>query len=724
MENEIEAYKPVYKNGLPDASNIIEENGYYAALKKNEHTVFNIIKGSGENLSGKQIAEKVEAYFADEKDPTIYSDFLTSESRCPILGFSDVLLDRAYSKIEKWTGPKTNFFDVISIAASEEKYKLKKTRLDDIVEKYSAGLDIEIDSAKKIAECVILNGSERVMQSVRILTTSLINTLNKRLDKKGFFGKGIKDEEKTKLLAGFTEYESSIFNSLSDLIRFKIKNGQIDLYEKCSPDDINSLLQSITEFKAKHEIESRINSSCENFLMEFINYYVTFASMKNSNADMGIISISNWKLNSAFSILGKYTSNNNLKYELIKKYVDERDQNGMVYFPFEIIQDILLNHNGSDGDVAFKNTCLEVVFNRFANSPATDPARAKTETMISEIITDENQNESVQLHAFNSYFSAIHENRPALIQWLRDSITAKIYEKAYRSSYVQICKSILLGVKNQDAFDDGLDGSREKAAQYLCSHFKSDMTEIRTIIKSFLTDEEQKKDLIKEKIYNRFITILEDPSEKIQLNKELLSALEGNTNSRELLTHICSETLDEVQVIPESQRSVVSMSVDFLLNNVSENEIDDPVFKKIFDFILSGKDHNLGKNTLDEFFKKWPALILKSAERCVTEILGKDKNVSSEYDALILKSALDHVLGETEDKSFANKILIAFLSADFSDDRFGLVEYAKKSSNYIWEQKENGEETWKAAQFDFIDRISKCQNVEILQHAFKKACKI
>ena len=89
-----------------------------------------------------------------------------------------------------------------------------------------------------------------------------------------------------------------------------------------------------------------------------------------------------------------------------------------------------------------------------------------------------------------------------------------------------------------------------------------------------------------------------------------------------------------------------------------------------------------------------------------------------------MKSVLDHVLGETEDKSFANKILIAFLSADFSDDRFGLVEYAKKSSNYIWEQKENGEEIWKAAQFDFIDRISKCQNVEILQHAFKKACKI
>ena len=51
MENEIEAYKPVYKNGLPDASNIIEENGYYAALKKNEHTVFSIIKDSGENLS-------------------------------------------------------------------------------------------------------------------------------------------------------------------------------------------------------------------------------------------------------------------------------------------------------------------------------------------------------------------------------------------------------------------------------------------------------------------------------------------------------------------------------------------------------------------------------------------------------------------------------------------------------------------------------------------------
>ena len=716
MEREI----ATYKSGLPETDNIniIEENGYYAALKKNEESVLKFIESSGENLSGEQIAEKVEAFFADEKDPSVYSDILS----CPILGFSDTLLDKAKSKVEKWTGPKTKFFEVIGIAASKEKYRLKKTRLDKIVEEYSEKLDIESSAAKKIAECAILNGSEKVMQSVKKLTEALINTLSKRLDKKGLFGKGIKDEEKERLLAGFTEYESSVFNSLSDLIRFKIKNGQIDLYEKCSQDDINSLLQSITEFKAKHEIESRINSSCENFLMEFINYYVTFASMRSSNEGMGIISISNWKLNSAFSILGKYTSNNNLKYELIKKYVDERDLNGMVFFPFEIIQDILLNHNGSDEDVAFKKTCLEVVFNRFSNSPATDPARAKTEALVSEIVTDENQNESVQLHAFNSYFNAIHENRPALIQWLRDSICAKIYEKGYRSSYVQICKAILLEVKNQDAFDDGLDGSREKAAQYLCSNFKSDMTEIRTIIKSFLTDTEQKKDLIKEKIYNHFIKILEDPSEKIQLNKELLSALEGNSNSRELLTHICSETLDEVQVIPESQRSVVSMSVDFLLNNVSEDEIDDPVFKKIFDFILSGKDFNLGKNSLEEFFKKWPELILKSSELVVERILEKNSSVNSEYDAYLLKSAVARVLEEKDDKSSANKILIKFLSADFTEDRFSLVEYAKKSVNYIWDQNEKNEETWPSIKFDFIDRISRCQNVEILQHAFRKSC--
>lgn len=714
MENEI---VPSTNN-----SNLIEENGYFAALKKNEHTVLAFIEDSGENLSGRQISEKVEMFFADEKDPSIYDDLISSEKRCPILGFSDTLLDKAYSKIEKWTGPKTRFFDVINQAASEEKYKLKKTRLDDIIGKYCGTLETETSLAKKIADAAIFNGSGKVMSTLKSLVTATLTLLRKKLDKKNLFGKGIKDEERNKLLIGFSEFENALFTSLADLIRFKISNGQIDLYEKCSPDDISAILQALSDFKSNQQIENKINSSCENFLMEFINYYVTFASAKNTASEMGIFSISNWKLNSAFSILGTYTSNNNLKYELIKKYIDERDHNGMVYFPFEIIQDILLNHNGSDEDVAFKKTCLDVVFERLRQGAAGDPAKTKIESLVSEIIVDQNQSESVQLYAFEPYFNELFQNRPALTAWLRDSIATKIYESDHRSSYVQIFKSILLKAKNTDAFDDGLDGSREKSAQYLCAHYKSDPTEIRSIIKAFLTDREQKQDLIKEKIYNQFIGCLENPSERIQLNKELLSELSGDKNSKELLTHICVATLQEVQNIPESQRSVISMSIDFLLGNVSPEEIDDPVYKNIFDFILSGKDHSLGKNALEEFFKKWPGMVLKSSELVISKVIEKNTAVSSEYDASILKSALDRVLCEQNEKSIANKIIIAFLSADFTKDNFGLVEYAKKSVNYIWDQNEKNEPTWAATKFDFIDRISKCQNVEILQHAFRKAC--
>ena len=55
------------------------------------------------------------------------------EDHCPILAFSDTLLEKIYQKPEKLALGKSRFFEAARLGSMEEKYLLRKERVDDII---------------------------------------------------------------------------------------------------------------------------------------------------------------------------------------------------------------------------------------------------------------------------------------------------------------------------------------------------------------------------------------------------------------------------------------------------------------------------------------------------------------------------------------------------------------------------------------------------------------
>ena len=125
MENEIVAEK----NILPDD---MAKDSYRRALKKNEARVLAAIGKSGYNLSTDQLYQMSEDFFQEGLDKFIFEDFM-GEDHCPILAFSDTLLEKIYQKPEKLALGKSRFFEAARLGSMEEKYLLRKERVDDII---------------------------------------------------------------------------------------------------------------------------------------------------------------------------------------------------------------------------------------------------------------------------------------------------------------------------------------------------------------------------------------------------------------------------------------------------------------------------------------------------------------------------------------------------------------------------------------------------------------
>ena len=110
MENEIVEGKNILSGGVATDS-------YRRALKKNEAKVLAAIGKSGYNLSADQLYQMSEDFFQDGLDKFIFEDFM-GEDHCPILAFSDTLLEKIYQKPEKFALGKSRFFEAARLASA------------------------------------------------------------------------------------------------------------------------------------------------------------------------------------------------------------------------------------------------------------------------------------------------------------------------------------------------------------------------------------------------------------------------------------------------------------------------------------------------------------------------------------------------------------------------------------------------------------------------------
>ena len=720
MENEITAQTPV-KILSEDKS----ENSYLRALKKNEEKVLQAIKQSGFNVPAMQLYRMSEDFFHLNTDKFIFED-LMGEDHCPILSFSDTLLETVFQKTEKFASGKTKFFETARIAAQEEKYLLQKERVDDIIIKCcldgkNPRTDIAPEIFSQMTDLFEFNASSKSLESATALLESLSAKIKKELSPKGLgpFKKKISDDEKEKILSAFEKNASRIFDSLSRIISSCIENGRSDFYDMVSPLAIEKLFVLIEEirksFGRNENGNLSLHISYEEFLLQFINYYVAVAQKTKSVAEQSFVPISNWKLNEGFRILGEYSSNPGIQYQLIEKYAKEKN-NTMIYFPFEIISGILCK---SDGGWDINIKCLDVLFEVAVENEKEKP---KIEKLITQVVCDSTRNPRVRSEAFVRYFNLINENFNSLVSWLRDSIVPEVFRGDYSPVALSVAKKIL-SLETTQGSDDGLDATRQKCVDYLKNNYESDALEILNTIKTFLCSHGCKNHVLKERIYEQFFSTFGDSStKKIQFNREILEELKTDESAKPFLYHVCSSTLDLAGEFSDSQKMVLRDTVDYLLLLSGNNDM--ATAELFVKFIYNGKENVVAKDSLKKICTFKNDVSKSICFLLIEKICKKNEAIKTQYHCDILKIILDDLLHNGDKNNLEiDKMLLTFLGIDFSDDEFSLSEFGKKSVNYLWEKNEAKSPLWKEIKFDYIQTISKCRNVEILQYAFEKACK-
>lgn len=701
-------------------------DAYRMALKQNESKVLSLIGENGMNLSAEQLYSMTENYFSDNNDKYLFEDLLVEE-HIPLLSFSDVLLEKVYQKTKDFAlGSKSRFLEAARLGSLDYKYLLHKDRVDDIIVKCcmdgktpSTNLsDEQIATMMDLAE---YNASTKSMESFHAILKSLSAKLKKDLTPKGVgvFKKKISDEEKEKTLVKFEKDVSKLFDALGRIINYYIESGLTDFYDKVSPvaiEEFFDLMDDVRkEFGREENGRKTLNVSYEEFLLQFINYYVSVAQIKKLSESGSFVPVSNWKLNEAFRILGEYSSNPGIQYQLIEKYAKEKN-NSMMYFPFEIISDILCK---SDSGWDINKKCLDVVFEVVSEN---EIERPKIEKLVTQVVVDFTRSDRVRQESFFRYFDLIKNDLRSLVPWIKDSIVPKIFCGEYSRASVSIASKIL-SLEGTDGIDDGLDASREKCVDYLKENFESDSLEILNTIKNFLCLQSCRNSVLKEKIYERFYSAFgSDSGKKIQFNHEILEGLKNDENSRAFLSHVCAANLDLTGDFADSQKSILRDSVDFLIDAASVN--DDNSVAVLSKFIFEGKDRAVSKDALDKILGNGNAGAKKICFSLIGKICKKNEAVEDENHAEVLKAVLDYLFHMSTDENLdVDKKLLLFLGIDFSIDRFALSEYGKKSVNYMWSKNENNSPLWQEIKFDYIQTISKCRSVDILQYAFEKACR-
>ena len=718
MENEIVEGKNILSGGVATDS-------YRRALKKNEAKVLAAIGKSGYNLSADQLYQMSEDFFQDGLDKFIFEDFM-GEDHCPILAFSDTLLEKIYQKPEKFALGKSRFFEAARLGSMEEKYLLRKERVDDIIMKCcmdgkNPSTNISDELFARMLDVVEFNSSPKSLESCTVLLKTRVARTKSALTPKGFgpFKKKISDTEKENALSAFEKSASKVFESLGRIVSSCTENVWTDFYDRVSPLAIEELFVLIDEarknFGRGPDEKKSLNISYEEFLLQFINYYVSVTRIKKLGEEGDFVPISNWKLNEAFRILGEYSSNPGIQYQMIEKYAKEKN-NMMIYFPFEIISDILCK---SDSGWDINKKCLDVVF-EVAHERSDE--RPKVEKLVTQVVADPSRDERVRTEAFTRYFDLSREDLVTLVPWIRDNIVPKVFTGKYSRVSVSLAGKILC-LDGTDGADDGLDASRQRCVDYLKENYESDPLEILNTIKNFLCLKSCKNSVLKEKIYDQFYsTFGEDSAKKIQFNREILEDLRDDENSSAFLCHICYATVEMAGSFSDSQKTVLKDSVDYLLSKAASG--DEGVGGILVKFIFGGMEEGVARDCLLKICGFGNNVSRSVCFSLVEKICRKNEKVDGPWRASVLKICLDWLLHQGSDENLdVDKMLLVFLSTDFSTDDFSLSEYGKKSLNHIWSRNEKHSPLWQDIKFDYIQTVSNCRSVDILQYAFEKACK-
>lgn len=720
MENEVMA-------GTKDLSLLDAgpKENYINALKKNEAKILSVIEKGGQNLSGEQLYQMSEDYFHDGIDKFIFED-LMGEDHCPLLTFSDAVLEKVWQKPEKFASGKSRFFEAARLGAIEEKYSLRKERIDDIIIKSCTDgknplSDISDDRFFMMLDLSEFNASPKSLESCAALLKSAVAKVSAELTPKGFgpFKKKIAASEKEKALSGFEKKASKVFEALSRVVSCCIEKKRTDFYERVSPSSIEELFDFIEDVRKKFGRDENgkkiLDISYEEFLLQFINYYVSVAQIKKLGESGSFVPISNWKLNEAFRILGEYSCNPGIQYQLIEKYAKEKN-NSMIYFPFEIISDILCK---SESGWDINKKCLDVVF-EVADERADEKPRI--EKLVTLVVSDHSRNDRVRVEAFSRYFDLVKDDLHALVPWIRDCIVPEVFSGKYARASVSVAAKIL-SLEGTDGADDGLDASRQKCVDYLKDNYESDPLEILNTIKNFLCMRSCRNSVLKEKIYGQFYSGFgDDTAKKIQFNREILDGLKSDESSRLFLCHVCSRTLEMAGSFTDSQKTVLKDSVEYLLSLASSG--DESADEVLVKFIYEGKEDFASKDALSKICMMENKVSKNVCFSLIEKICRKNAVPENEHQASVLKTVLDCLLKNENQKSIeTDKKLLQFLGMDFSSDEHSLSEYGKKAVNFLWKKSEAKSPLWQEIKFDYIQIVSKCRNVDILQYAFEKACR-
>ncbi|MBQ2601656.1 MAG: hypothetical protein II584_04645 [Treponema sp.] len=700
-------------------------DAYLRALEKKSDKILSLLNKKDEyyNPSGEQLYDITENFFRGEKIDRDIFDEMNGEG-CPILSFSDEVLEQVYAKCEKIALDAGGvFFRTARTAALEEKYLLQKERVDDIIQK-CAGLKKEMsdENFSLMLDLIEFNSSQKSMESCIALLKSAAEKARKSLSPKGFlFKKNVSESEREKHLCAFEKSASKFFETLSHIVEGCIKNGRCDFYDRVSPNSIEEIFRLLDEMKrnyGREEMNGKVlNVSCEEFLLQFINYYVTVTQLRKDSENSSFAPISNWKLNEAFRILGEYSSNPVIQFQLIEKYSKERDGN-MIYFPFEIITGILCK-SSSGWDLNKK--CLDVVFTVASSRP---DEKSRIEKLITQVVTDPSRDERVRMEAFERYFELTKSDLQSLVPWVRDSIIPDVFSGKYSRIAVSIARKIL-GLVATEGADDGLDASREKCIDYLGKNYEEDPLEILNVIKNFLCLQSCRNTVLKEKIYDRFYAAFEDDcAKKIHFNREILDGLKDDSESRTFLCHVCYSTLDMAGKFSDAQKADLKEALNYLLGLLNSDEDSVVVMDVLLKFMLSGKESSLAREAVSKICGFGNRNSRKLCFSLIDGICRKNERLEGEYHASLLKTALDTLLDMKPEKNLdVDRKFLSFLAIDFSTDEFSLADYGKKALNYIWQKNENSSPLWKDIKLDYINTVSKCRSVEILQFAFEKACR-
>lgn len=697
---------------------------YYDALKKNEKNILSVIGTEGENFSGQQLYKMTEEFFLNNVDKFIFEDLINDE-HCPILAFSDAILETVYKKPEKFVFGKTRFLDAIKKGASQEKYLLRKELLDDIIIKCcfdgkKSSTQISNEQFESMVTVVELNASPKSLASFFALLKSEAEKVKEELETKGFgpFKKKISEEDKEKVISNFEKNASKIFSGAARVIESCTNMKRTDFYDKVSPVEIEELFKLLDDVRKNFGRDDNgnkfLNVSYEEFLLQFINYYVIVTQSKKLTETCVFVPVSNWKLNESFRILGEYSCNPYIQYQLIEKYAKEKS-NTMVYFPFEIISDILCK---SESGWDINKKCLDVIFEVAKENENEKP---KIEKLVTQVVTNSSRDERVRNEAFSRYFDLVKNDLRVLVPWIRDSVAPKIFSEKYCRAVVFMCAKIF-SFEGTDGADDGLDASRQKCIDYLKNNYKEDSLEISNTVKNFLCLKSCKNSVLKENVYEQFYGAFgDDGVKKIQFNREILEGLRDDENSKVFLCHVCSASLNLAGKYSDSQKNVLKDCVDYLKDCASSGDLN--ATEVLTKFIVEGKEKTISKDALSHICSFENLSSIKISSKIVEQVCHPGEKIKNEYDASILKIALDFVLHSSQENIQSDKILLDFLGIDFSVDSFSLVEYGKKAVNFIWKKSENNSPMWSEIKFDYIQTVSKCRNVDILQYAFEKACK-